>query len=337
MIHKGRALFIGGTGNLSYDCSLRALDEGWELWHLNRGSSLRTVQGAHTLRADARDETLMHAVVGSGSWDVVVDFISFDPEQLSRARKVFEGRCAHYIFISSASCYHKPPLGGPIREDTPLKNPYWDYARRKIACEEYLGEAIKKGFPATIVRPSHTYGATWIPSLFGSADYTTAARMLQGKEILVFGDGKARWTLTHARDFALGLVGLMGNTHALGHTLQIMGDEALSWNDIYGTLARLLGVKPQLVYAPLDFIASHDQGFAERLLGDKGYDTVFDCSKLKAMVPGFLPSVRLEQGLQESLMWFGAHPERMRADSSLSARMDAVITAWKERGGAALP
>ncbi|HAE23328.1 MAG TPA: NAD-dependent dehydratase [Spirochaetaceae bacterium] len=336
-MHKGRALFIGGTGNLSYDCSLRALDEGWELWHLNRGSSLRTVHGVHTLRADARDETLMPAVLGSGAWDVVVDFISFDPEQLSRARKVFEGRCAQFIFISSASCYHKPPLGGPIREDTPLVNPYWDYARRKIACEEYLAEAIAKGFPATIVRPSHTYGATWIPSLFGSADYTTAARMQEGKEILVFGDGNARWTLTHARDFALGLVGLMGNAHALGQTVQIMGDAAPSWNEIYGTLARLLGVKPRFLYAPRDFIASHDPGFAERLLGDKGYDTTFDCSKLKSLVPGFLPCVSLEQGLQESLMWFGGHPERMRVDAGLSARMDAVISAWKDSGGGSAP
>jgi nucleoside-diphosphate-sugar epimerase len=279
----------------------------------------------------------MPAVLGSGAWDVVVDFISFDPEQLSRARKVFEGRCAQFIFISSASCYHKPPLGGPIREDTPLVNPYWDYARRKIACEEYLAEAIAKGFPATIVRPSHTYGATWIPSLFGSADYTTAARMQEGKEILVFGDGNARWTLTHARDFALGLVGLMGNAHALGQTVQIMGDAAPSWNEIYGTLARLLGVKPRFLYAPRDFIASHDPGFAERLLGDKGYDTTFDCSKLKSLVPGFLPCVSLEQGLQESLMWFGGHPERMRVDAGLSARMDAVISAWKDSGGGSAP
>lgn len=335
MIHKGRALFIGGTGNLSYDCSLRALDEGWELWHLNRGSSVRSVQGAHTLRADARDETLMHTVLGSGSWDVVVDFISFNPEQVSRARRVFEGRSAQYIFMSSASCYRKPPLGGVIREDTPLENPYWDYARQKIACEAYLREAIAGGFPATIVRPSHTYGATWIPSLFGSADYTTAARMLEGREILLFGDGEARWTLTHARDFALGLVGLMGNAHALGQTIQIMGDAAPSWNEIYGALARLLGVKPRLAYAPRDFIAEQDSGFAERLLGDKGYDAIFDCARLKSLVPGFLPSVTLEQGLQESLMWFGAHPERMRVDPGLNARMDAVIAAWKERDGAA--
>lgn len=329
MIRKGRALFIGGTGNLSYDCSLRALEEGWELWHLNRGSGGRAVPGARVLRADARDEALLRSVIGSGDWDVVVDFISYDPEQTERARRVFEGRTGQYVFISSASCYHKPPSGGPIGEGTPLLNPYWEYSRLKIASEAYLQGAMREGFPVTIVRPSHTYGSTWIPSLFGSADYTTAARMLAGREILVYDDGAARWTLTHAEDFALGLAGLMGNRRAIGLAVNVMGSEAPTWNEIYGTLAELLGVEARLAYAPRDFIAARDPGFAERLLGDKGYDTVFDTTLLRDLVPGFKQSLRLRDGLRKSLMWYAGRPERCVADPALDRRMDAVIEAWR--------
>lgn len=326
-----RALFIGGTGNLSYDCSLRALDQGWDLSHINRGVSGRHVTGARVLRADARDEDNVRSVVGSTNWDVVVDFISFEPDQVERARRVFEGRTGQYVFISSASCYVKPPLGGPLTEDTPLGNPYWEYSRSKIISERYLTRAQREsGFPVTIVRPSHTYGATWIPSWFGSTGFTTAARMAAGMEIPVFGNGSTRWTLTHARDFAVGLVGLMGNAGAIGTTVQVTGDDAPDWNSLYATLADLLGAEFRPVYIPVEFIATHDPGFAERLLGDKAYDTVFDCSRLKSLVPAFSPSVSLKTGLKESLKWHRQSPERMRPDPVLNARLDALIRVWRD-------
>ncbi|MBN1518569.1 MAG: NAD-dependent epimerase/dehydratase family protein [Spirochaetales bacterium] len=325
-----KALFLGGTGNLSRDAALRALDEGWELWLANRGTSNRDVAGARTLSVDARDSDALRQALKDGAWDSVVDFISYQPAHV-RAVLGALGNVGQYVFISSASCYHKPPLGGPIREDTPLANPFWAYSRDKIRCEEALNAYARApgSVPVTVVRPSHTYGETWIPSIFGSASFAAAARLLAGKPMLVHGDGTARWTLTHARDFAVGLVGVMGNNGAHGQAVHITGDSAPTWTDIYRTLGRLLGAEASFAFVPADFIAEQDPGFAERLLGDKGWDTVFDNTKLKALVPGFSSSVTLEQGLAESLAYYRAHPELMVGDPGLDVRLDAVIAAWR--------
>jgi len=333
-----RILFIGGTGNLSYDSSLRALAEGHELYHLNRGNRIgKIIQGVHTLKADVEDEEAMKSALGSLEFDAVVDFIAFKKEQVERDIRLFRGRTGQFVFISSASAYRKPSVHHVISESTPLHNPHWDYSRNKIACERLLeSEWTEHSFPMTIIRPSHTYSKGWIPTAWTSADFTVAKRMLDGKEIVVQGDGQSLWTLTHTRDFAVGLVGLLGNPAAIGEAVQITGDEALSWESVHTTIASVLGVKPRIVHIPSDFISAVDPDIGQHFLGDKTYSALFDCSKLKRLVPAFRTTISFQAGIRESIEWMLADTARQRVDARIDSIIDKVLAAWHRGMKAAL-
>jgi nucleoside-diphosphate-sugar epimerase len=322
-----RVLFIGGTGVISSACSELALERGIELWLLNRGRSPRTVpEGARVLHADIRDEALAAAALGDRSWDAVVNWIAFTPEQVAADIALFGGRTAQYIFISSATVYRKPPPSLPITEDTPLGNPYWEYAARKVACEELLREAAARGrFPATIVRPSHTYDRTKLPVTGG---YTSVARMRQGRPVVVHGDGASTWVLTHHRDFAAGFVPLLGNPRAIGEAFHITSDELLTWNQIYTLVAHAAGAEPRLVHVPSDIIARSDPEWGAGLLGDKAHSVLFDNSKIRSLAPGFAPSIPYAEGVVETLAWYDADPARREVDARLDALLDDLIARW---------
>jgi nucleoside-diphosphate-sugar epimerase len=323
-----KVLFIGGTGNLSTDCTLRALAKGMEVWHLNRGR--RPVPaGVAALAADVRDEAAAARALGGGRFDAVVDFVAFTRAHIEEDIRLFRDRTAQFVFISSASAYRKPPLHHVITESTPLANPYWKYSRDKIECERALEEeAAARGFPYTIVRPSHTYGSTWMPNAFSSSDFTVPRRMLDGRRVVVHGDGQSLWTLTHARDFAVGLVGLLGNAAAMGEAVQVTGDEALTWDAIHATIAEALGAKPRIVHIPSDFIAAVDPERGAHFLGDKTYSAIFDCSKLKRLVPEFRSTIPFGEGMRESAAWFMADPSRQVVDPALDATIDRILAAW---------
>jgi nucleoside-diphosphate-sugar epimerase len=325
-----KVLFIGGTGNLSLDCTLRALSEGMEVWHLNRGTrSDEAPAGVVALRADVRDEEAARRVLGSERFDAVVDFVAFTRGQVEEDIRLFRDRTRQFVFISSASAYRKPPVHHVITESTPLENPFWKYSRDKIECERLLEEEGRaSGFPYTIVRPSHTYCSRWMPTAFGSTDFTVPKRMLDGRRVIVHGDGQSLWTLTHSRDFAVGLAGLLGNPAALGEAVQITGDEALTWEAIHATIAMAIGASPRIVHVPSDFIAAVDPERGAHFLGDKSYSAVFDCSKLKRLVPGFRATVSFSQGMRESAAWYLADPSRHRTDAALDAAIDAILAAW---------
>ncbi len=332
-----RVLFIGGTGNLSYEASLRALDRGIELFHLNRGSRPdRAIPGLCTLHADVRDRDALERVLSGLRFDAVVDFIAYTPEDVARDIELFRDRAAQYVFISSASVYRKPGTGQVITESTRLHNPYWGYARAKIACERRLeAEGAASGFPYTIVRPSHTYGRGWIPSAFSSGSFTVPARILAGKEIVVPGDGQTLWTITHARDFSVGLLGLLGRAEAIGEAFQITGDEALTWDAIHLALARALGKEARIVHIPSEFIARANPAMGERLLGDKAWSSVFDCAKLKRLVPEFRTTVSLAEGLRESLAWLFEDDSRRIIDTETDAAIERILATWHRAEAAA--
>jgi nucleoside-diphosphate-sugar epimerase len=325
-----KVLFIGGTGNLSGDCTLRALAKGMEVWHLNRGSkSDEAPKGVVSLRADVRDEAAAAKALGRERFDSVVDFVAFTRPHIEEDIRLFRDRAAQFVFISSASAYRKPPVHHVITESTPLINPYWQYSRDKIECESALEAAAAAcGFPYTIVRPSHTYCSTWVPTAFGSNDFTVPQRMLDGKRIVVHGDGQSLWTLTHTRDFAVGLVGLLGNPAAIGEAIQITGDEALTWDSIHWTIAAALGVEPRIVHVPSDFIAAANPELGPHFLGDKAYSALFDCSKLKRLVPEFRTTVSFHEGMRESIAWLMADPSRRRVDPASDAAIEAILSAW---------
>lgn len=329
-----KVLFIGGTGNLSRDCTLRALAKGMEVWHLNRGSAAgEAPAGVVSLNADVRDEAsagrVLERALGRGRFDAVVDFIAYERGHVEGDLRLFRDRTSQLVLVSSASAYRKPPLHHVITESTPLANPFWQYARDKIDCERRLEEEGRaNGFPFTIVRPSHTYGSRWIPTAFSSSDFTVARRMLDGRRVIVQGDGQSLWTLTHARDFAVGLVGLLGHPAAIGEAFQITGDEALTWDAIHAAVAAALGVELKAVHIPSDFIAAVDPERGARLLGDKAYSALFDCSKLKRLVPEFKTTVSFQEGVRESVAWYLADPARQRMDPGIDASIERILAAW---------
>lgn len=321
-----RVLFIGGTGNISTDCTKDALANGIEICHLNRGTRESSVgDSVRTFTADIRKPREVATVLEGERFDVVVDFIAFVPEHIKTDVELFADRTRQFIFISSASAYHKPPRHYLITESTPLHNPFWSYSRNKIECEEILMREYRlRGFPVTIVRPSHTYSTGWLPTTFGHA-FTVPQRMLDGKPIVVHGDGTSLWTLTHTIDFAKAFTGLLGNPAAIGESFHITSDEALPWDSIHRTIADALGVTPELVHVPSDRIACVDPEFAEGLLGDKAHSVVFDNTKIKRFVPGYEATIRFDHGVRMSIDYLNRHPAERAVDPKMNARIDAIL------------
>jgi len=329
-----KALFIGGTGTISTAISSALVRQGWELYLLNRGNNNdRVPEGAKVIKTDINDEAGVAALIKDLSFDVVADFIAFVPSQVERDIRLFSGKTKQYIFISSASAYQKPLSDYRITESTPLANPYWDYSRNKIACEELLiSEYRKTGFPVTIVRPSHTYDDRSIPlGVHGdNGSWQVAKRMLENKPVIIHGDGTSLWTLTHNSDFAKGFTGLMGNIHAVGEAVNITSDESLTWNQIYEIIASALGVKLNAVHISSDYLAecsSYD--FTGSLIGDKANTVIFDNSKLKRLVPGFNATVRFDQGIRALLDNVLSHPELQKEDPEFDRWCDNVIENYK--------
>ena len=323
-----RVLFIGGTGVLSAAAAERAVALGHRLTILNRGiDTLRPApQGAEVLRADIRDTASVHAALGKRMFDVVVDFIAFTADQVAVDIEMFTGRTGQYVFISSASAYQKPPARLPILESTPLRNPFWQYSRDKIACEDLLVKAYREeGFPVTIIRPSHTYDQTSIALTGG---WTDIARMRAGKPVVVHGDGTSLWTLTHSSDFAKAFVGILGLPQAVGDSFTITSDEYLPWNRIYELFAEAAGAPaPQLVHIASDTIAAAAPHLGPSLLGDKSHSMIFDNSKVKGLVPEFICTVPFSHGARQVLRWFDDNPEQQRVDEDLNATFDRLIAA----------
>ena len=301
-----KALFIGGTGVISLSCTRRLLDSGeWEVTLFNRGSRPDLLPaGVKTICGDIGDEAAAAAALQGKTFDVVADFIAFTAEQAQRDVRLFAGRCGQYVFISSASAYQKPPRTPHITESTPLYNPYWQYSRDKIACEEVLTKAYREqGFPVTIVRPSHTYDARKIPvQMHGDAgSFPVVERIRQGKPVVVAGDGTSLWTITHSRDFAVGFTGLMGNPAAVGETFHITSDESVTWNQIYDYIGAAVGRKPQLCHVSSQMLLRSRPQLEGPLLGDKINCVLFDNSKIKRFVPGFCARIRADEGIYEAV------------------------------------
>lgn len=327
-----KALLIGGTGTISLAVTRLLVQQGWQVYLLNRGSRNSEVpQGVHLIHADINDEPAVRAALGDLRFDCVCQFIGFVPEQVERDIRLFSGRTGQYLYTSSASAYHKPAKDYRITEGTALANPYWQYSRDKIACEEVLMRAYREqGFPVTIIRPSHTYDNRNVPlGVHGkNGSYQVLRRMQQGKPVIIHGDGTSLWTMTHNSDFAKGYVGLMGNPHAIGEAFQITNDETLTWNQIYSTIAACLGVELKPYYVSSHFLAATGcYDMLGSLIGDKANSVVFDNRKLKAAVPGFCPTVRFEQGVRQAIDNILAHPELQREDPEFDAWCDRVIAA----------
>ncbi len=324
-----KVLFIGGSGAISSACSSLAVARGIDLHVLNRGRSTQRLLPAEAtpLVADIRDPDSVRDALGDQHFDAIVDWVAYTPDQVRLDIELFTGRTDQFVFISSASAYQTPPARLPVVESTPLRNPFWQYSRDKIAGEDLLVAAYRdSGFPATIVRPSHTYDKTSVPFDGG---WTALQRMRDGREVVVHGDGTSLWTLTHHRDFAKGFVPLLGHPAAVGDAFHITGDEVLTWDRIAETFAATLGVEARIVHVPSDAIAAADPGWGAGLLGDKAHSMVFDNSKLRRLVPDYVATIPFHSGAREIVEWHDEDPARRRVDERLDAVMDGLVERYR--------
>lgn len=317
-------LYLGGTGTISAACVRRSVERGHDVTVVNRGSARRALPDAVTeVSANVHDPAALRDALGNREFDAVADFLSFSPDDVEGSLDVFEGRTGQYIFISSASAYQKPPAQLPVTEQTPLINPFWQYSRDKIRCEDLLfGAHRERGLPVTVVRPSHTYDEQSIPTL---GRWTDIARMRAGRPVIVHGDGTSLWTITHADDFAVAFAGLVGRPEAIGEAFTITGSHAPSWNQIYGWLADAAGVStPNLVHVASDTIAAFAPELGPTLLGDKAHSSLFDTSKVQALVPEFRTTVEFDEGARQILAYYDNHAEAQGVDAERDVQFDLM-------------
>jgi nucleoside-diphosphate-sugar epimerase len=320
-------LFIGGSGIISAASVRLAVERGHRVTVLNRGrTSIRPLPGGvEVLVADVRDPNAVDEALGSREFDAVAQFVAFTTDHVQPDVDRFVGRTGQYVFISTASAYQKPPLSVPVTESTPLRNPFWQYSRGKIACEDLLVAAYRDhDFPAVIVRPSHTYDDTTLPTLGG---WTDVARMREGKPVVVHGDGTTQWTLTHTDDFAVGFVGLLGRPETLGNAYTITGESAPTWDQVYTWLGRAAGAEPDLVHVASETIAAALPDKGPGLVGDKAYSMLFDTTKLRRLVPEFTTTIPYAVGARRTIAWYDAHPDAQQVDGELDAAFDRLAAA----------
>ena len=325
-------LYIGGTGIISAACVRRSVALGHDVTVLNRGGARRPLPAdVRLIQADVRDPGAVRSALAGATFDVVAEFLAFTPDHVATDLDLFEGSTGQYVFISSASAYDKPPRRLPVTESTPLRNPFWQYSRDKIACEDLLVSAYReRGLPVTIVRPSHTYDERSLPTLGG---WTDIARMRAGRPVIVHGDGTSLWTITHSDDFAVAFTGLLGNPAAIGEAFTITGSHAPTWNQIYGWLADAAGVgSPDLVHVASETIAVFSPELGPTLVGDKSHSMVFDNAKVTALVPEFRTTITFDEGARRLLAYYDAHPEEQRVDADLDAVFDRIAAHARTAG-----
>lgn len=334
-----KVLFFGGSGNISTDCAARLHCSGHEIMALSRGRTPLPKEYV-AIQADRKDRAALAATLKGLRPDVVINFLGFEVSDVELDFALLNGFIQQYIFISSATVYQKPPPFLPVTEATPLGNAWWDYAQKKIACENWLRiKQEESGFPVTIVRPSHTYSPKWIPNPVSSASYTFAARLEQKRPVFVPDDGENPWTLTAASDFAVGLEALVGNEKAIGEAFHITGDEVLTWNQIYAEIATAVGVEePEIVKVPTEFICRIAPLLAGPLKGDKSHPGVFDNAKIKQFAPRFKTTKPFRMGIREAVEWLRANPDQQNLNPQVDATFDGVVAAWtaEKAGGCEL-
>lgn len=329
-----KALFIGGTGTISRAITELAVQKGFELYVINRGIRSDSLpKEVKVMKGDINNEEEIKSIVSGKDFDVVCDFIAFDYKALERDYRLFAGKTRQFIFISTASAYHKPLLSPFITESTPLYNPYWEYSQKKIEAEMFLMNIYReKQFPVTIIRPSHTYGKESIPvAIHGrNGSFSVLERIRTGRPVIVHGDGTSLWTLTHNSDFAKAFVGIMGNAHAIGETYQITSDESLTWNQIYDIIGGVLNTKPNIVHIPSEVLEKSFTPAKGGLLGDKANSVLFDNRKIKTAVPGFVAETRFDQGARETIEFIYSHDRCQRLDPEFDVWADKMIDAYNK-------
>lgn len=319
-----KVLFIGGTGNISTACTKEAISRGMQVFHFNRGNNTgELIDKVTTIKGDINKFNERQRINSHAPFDIVANFIAFEQDQVQSDIEFFNRKTKQYIFVSSATVYKKPPEHYLISENCPRENPFWEYARNKISCEKVLQN--QNALTYTIVRPSYTYGHTWIPTALTARSYSPVHRIKNGIPLISHGDGESLWVTTHARDFARAFVGLFGNEKAMNEHFHITTDEVHTWDDFYRIMGTIVNKDPNLIHIPSDFINRLDPEWGAGLLGDKARSVVFDNTKIKNAVPGWKAEISFAEGIKEAIEWFEKKPERMKLDQGIENRMNKII------------
>jgi nucleoside-diphosphate-sugar epimerase len=323
-----KVLFIGGTGLISQAVTELLVSKDYDLTVLNRGNNNDVLpEGVRHIKADIYNEDQMQEVLKKQNFDCVVEWIAFTKEHVERDVRLFKGKTKQYIFISSASAYHKPALDYPITEETPLSNPYWEYSRNKQYCEEYLFDIATEDFNVTIIRPSHTYNDTklMIAIKTWGGEFGHIKRLQEGKPVIIPGDGTSLWTITHNTDFAFAFEAVIGNEEAYGQAYHITSDKVYTWERLNELMAKALGVKPNVIHIPTDFILQYFPDMEGELLGDKTWSTIFDNSKIKALAPDFKAKVGYEDVVDKAIKYYLNTKEKQVVNEEFEKIYDEII------------
>lgn len=327
-----KALFIGGTGTVSTACAKLCIEQGMDLSLLLRGTrDHRVAPKAKVIHGDIRrDPVGVRRLLDSQTWDCVVDWVTFEERDVTQDVEFFRGRTKKFVFISSTCVYEKPLPSARVNELTPIGNRYWAYADRKARCERLLrAEYERSGFPVVIVRPGHMYAEFTLPTGFAGMGFAVVKRILDGKPIVVHGDGTGLWTLTFSEDFARAFVPLLALDSAVGETFQITSDELLSWIRIYDLIGEAFGCPVKYVCASSCLISRFDTELGATLLGDKAHTYLFDNSKIKRYVPSFSARVPFRVGVGYCAAWYREHKETLAPHAEkerLDRLMDAIVS-----------
>ena len=323
-------LIIGGTGNISWRLAVAAIETGWKVTILNRGGRERVRRlappSSNTIVSDINDQTATRQILGSDVFDVVVDFLCFGAAHALRSIDYFSQRTSHYIFISTTALYDREIARTPLTESSPVIGSGWTYALGKLQAEQtFLDARNRNGFPVTILRAGHTYD-TIFPDAVGTGDWTNPWRLLNGRPIVLHGDGTTLWTLTHSIDFANGIIELLRKNVAPGEIFQLTSDETYTWREITSEVCRAIGVSGSstICYRTAEEIASVSSKLGAGILGHKMWCDIYDNRKFKAACPLWRAKVSLEEGLRETVRYYASDGKLLMPDATLNVALDQI-------------
>jgi nucleoside-diphosphate-sugar epimerase len=331
-------LFIGGTGLISTAIARKLLERGETVTCFNRGKSASRLPEHPNLSVvvgDRHDRAAYEAAFAGKTYDVVVDMISFQPDDAESDIRAFSGKCGHFLHCSTVCVYSGPPQTIPTPETEPYHS-IGQYGKNKAAIEQrLLAEFEKNKFPATILRPSHSYGEggnilrPWGP-WDGWGRFID--RLRKNKPVIVPGDGTNLWASCHVDDVAEGFIALMGKSASFGECYNITGENNMTWNTYHEQVAEVVGGTFHPVYIPTDVLCEIAPSWSGGLKEIFAWTSIFDNSKIKAMgYPG--QSISLKEGTARTLAWMEAN-ERLGDESEDGGYEDRLIEAWRKMAGA---
>lgn len=327
-------LIVGGTGNISWRLSHATADAGWRVTLLNRGAPDRVRRapppGCEVIVADVNDQAATEDMLGDRFFDAVVDFVCYNELHARRAISYFRARTCHYIFISTTALYDRAIAKIPLTEEAPVVTNGWDYALAKAGAERAFAEAKSHGFPVTILRPGHTYD-TIIPEAVGDGNWTNPWRLLNGRPVVLHGDGTTSWTLTHSSDFARAVVDFLQSGHPPGETFHVTADETYTWGEITAAVCREIGVSdPIICYRTAEEIDSVTTRYGSGIKWHKMWCDIYDNSKFKKVCPTWRPMVSLEDGIKQGVGYYRRDAQLMVPNEQLNTILD-MICAMRSR------